>query len=121
MNQKCKNCGTKLHGRIDKKFCDSYCRNSYNNKKVRENEKIIHQINRILRKNRTILKKFNPEGKTTIRTEFLRKSGFNFYYHSHVYKTRTNNQYKFCYDYGYLEIDELKTLIINKQPYMTEQ
>lgn len=118
MKNECLNCGSKLQGRIDKKFCDSYCRNSFNNKKIRENERIIHQLNSILRKNRTILKKFNPEGKTTIRTEFLRKSGFDFNYFTNLYTTKNNNQYRFCYDYGYFEIDDVKTLIVNWQPYM---
>jgi len=115
----CKQCGEKIVGRIDKKFCDAQCRNSYNNKRKRESEKQIVEINRILRRNRKILKQLSPEGKTTIRKEYLEKSGFDFRYHTHSYTTIHNNTYKLCYEYGYLElIDGIKVLIVNEQPYM---
>ena len=29
-----------------------------------------------------------------------------------------DNEYRFCYEYGYLKIDAEKTLIVNWQPYM---
>ncbi len=115
----CLQCGEKIVGRIDKKFCDSQCRNSYNNKIKRENEKLIVDINRILRKNRKILKQFNPEGKTTIRKEYLTKLGFDFKFHTHSFNTKSGFTYKFCYEYGYLEMEDgIKVLIVNEQPYM---
>jgi len=114
----CLFCGERIIGRTDKKFCDSECRNSYNNKIKRESEKLIIKTNSTLRKNRTILKQFNPEGKTTIRTEYLLKLGFDFRYHTHTYTTKNNNEYHFCYEYGYLNLDDEKTLIVNWQPYM---
>ena len=115
----CLQCGDKIVGRIDKKFCDAQCRNSYNNKIKRETEKQIIEINRILRKNRKILRQFNPEGKTTVRKEYLEKLDFDFRFHTHTYTTTNHNTYKFCYEYGYLELkEENKFLIINEQPYM---
>ena len=118
MSQKCKNCNEPVVGRSDKKFCDDQCRNTYNNKIKRQHEKLILDINKILRKNRKILQQFNPEGKTTIRTEYLHKLGFDFRYHTHTFTTKHKNEYHFCYEYGYYNIDEEKTLIINWQPYM---
>ncbi len=120
MKQKCINCGDTFVGRSDKKFCGDQCRNSYNNKIKREHEKLILDINKILRRNRKILKTFNPEGKTIIRREYLEKLGFDFRYHTHNYKTKNNNDYKFCYEYGYLELDNEKVLIVNWQPYMSK-
>jgi len=118
----CIQCGEKIIGRIDKKFCDAQCRNSYNNKIKRKNEKQIIEINRILRRNRKILKQFNPEGKTTVRKEYLDKLKFDFKFHTHTFTTGHGNTYKFCYEYGYLEVEEgLKVLIINEQPYMTTE
>jgi hypothetical protein len=115
----CLQCGETIIGRIDKKFCDAQCRNAYNNKVKRENEKQIIEINRILRRNRKILKQFNPEGKTTVRKEFLEKLNFSFKYHTHTFTSSRNYTYKFCYEYGYLEIESgLKVLIINEQSYM---
>ena len=32
MNSTCPECGDKLKGRADKKFCSDACRNAYNNK-----------------------------------------------------------------------------------------
>ena len=32
MEKKCLECESPLVGRVDKKFCSDYCRNSYNNK-----------------------------------------------------------------------------------------
>lgn len=115
----CLHCGEKIVGRIDKRFCDASCRNSFNNKKKREIEKQIIEINRILRKNRKILKQFSPEGKTTVRKKYLIKFGFSFKFHTHTYTSQAGNTYKFCYEFGYMEIDEgMKVLIINEQPYM---
>lgn len=118
MSIKCINCSEEFVGRSDKKFCSDQCRNAFNNKITRQNEKVILDINKILRRNRKILMQFNPEGKTTIRKEYLVKLGFNFNYHTHTFNTKNNNNYKFCYEYGYLELDEDKILIINQQPYM---
>ncbi|MCD4697943.1 MAG: hypothetical protein K8S16_17100 [Bacteroidales bacterium] len=118
MSGKCLNCGEKIIGRTDKKFCCEQCRNTFNNKIKRQNEKLILDINKTLRRNRKILKQFNPEGKTTIRTEYLVKLGFDFRYFTHAVKTKNNNEYHFCYEYGYLNLDDEKTLIDNWQPYM---
>ena len=118
MKIKCINCGDIFVGRSDKKFCTDQCRWNYNNKAKRQSEKLILDINKTLRRNRKILKQFNPEGKTTIRTEYLRKLDFDFRYFTHVFITKNNNEYRFCYEYGYLKIDEEKTLIVNWQLYM---
>lgn len=115
---KCLYCESDIVGRSDKKFCGDQCRNSFNNKIRREHEERIYDINRILRKNRSLLKKFNPEGKTTIRKEYLEKLGFNFTYHTHTVTTAAGNTYRYCYDFGYLIIENgIKVLIVNEQGY----
>jgi len=111
-------CGEKIVGRSDKKFCSDQCRNAFNNTIKRSTEKIITDINKILRKNRTILKQFNPEGRTTVRTKYLEKMEFDFRYYTHTYTTKKKFEYRFCYEYGYFIIDDIKTLIVNWQPYM---
>jgi len=117
--RKCLHCGKPIEGRLDKKFCDHYCRNTFNNTSIRDSEKKIAQINRILRKNRTILRQINPQGKSTIRKDYLILQGFNFNYITHQYVAKNNNVYNFCYEYGYLvsEKDD-KIIIVNWQGYM---
>ena len=119
--KKCKQCGDQITGRADKQFCTDQCRYLFNNKlKIVKDEKII-KVNSILRKNRTILKKINPFGKTTVRKEVLRAEKFNFCYYTHIYKTKDNNIYFFCYEYGYRVLPENRILIINWQSYMSPQ
>jgi RNase H-fold protein (predicted Holliday junction resolvase) len=79
---------------------------------------IVMPQNAILRKNRKILKQFNPEGKTVIRKEHLLKLGFDFNYHTHSHTTSYQNTYYFCYEYGYMFLKDEKVLIINQQKYM---
>lgn len=52
-------------GRTDKRFCDDQCRNSYNREKRRleafaAGEDKREQIIRLIKRNYTLLKKFNP-------------------------------------------------------------
>lgn len=116
---KCLSCGENIIGRIDKKFCGDQCRNSFNNNRKRISEKSIIKINSILRRNRKILKQLSPIGKTTVRREYLEKLDFEFKYHTHSFITKHGNIYKFCYEYGYFELEDgIKVLIINEQPYM---
>lgn len=120
-DRKCLQCGQKIVGRSDKKFCDTLCRNSYNNQIRNESEALIISINKKLRKNRRILQQLNPEGKTTVRRSLLDKLGFDFNFHTHTFKTSNGFIYKFCYEYGYMELTERnieKILIVNEQPYM---
>ena len=91
MVNNCKTCGAILIGRTDKKFCDDQCRSLFNSREKRKHEQLILEINKTLRKNRKILKQFNPEGKTTIRKEYLIRSGFDFRYHTHTFITKNNN------------------------------
>lgn len=99
----CLNCGKALVGRVDKKFCDAYCRNSLNNQKKRKHERIIIAVNKQIRKNRTILQKLCPEGKATVRKERLLDMGFSFQYFSSIYKQGTLTYY-FSYEYGFAPI-----------------
>jgi predicted nucleic acid-binding Zn ribbon protein len=116
----CQVCSTGLTGRIDKKFCSDQCRAQLNNRKKKADtgEMLILNINRILRKNRSILKVCSPLGKTTTRKEYLVLQGFDFGYYTHQYQTRKGNTYHFCYEYGYLLLPEEKVLIVNWQSYM---
>lgn len=97
----CSNCGKDMFGRSDKKFCTPDCRNEYNNARYREEHKSMIEINKILKKNRMILKRLNPDGKIVVPSEILLKAGFDLEFFTNVYTTKTGREYRYCYDYGY--------------------
>ena len=112
---KCKECENELVGRSDKKFCSDYCRNAFNNRLNSDHTKLMRNINNILRKNRRILEEMNPNKKNKFSKEALLYKGFNFSYFTNIYKTKTGKTYYFCYDQGYLFLDnEFVTLIVRK-------
>lgn len=120
MTRHCPSCEGEIIGRTDKRFCSDQCRFLFNNTKKREDksELLIQKVNATLRKNRTLLKLASPQGKTTLRREVLQMAGFDFRHFTHVYRTKQGNTYHFCYDYGYLLLEDEKVLIVNWQPYM---
>jgi predicted nucleic acid-binding Zn ribbon protein len=111
----CLECGEPLRGRADQKFCSDACRNAYNNKKLRGSTNYIRKINRILKKNYSILKELNYNDKTTTYKNTMVKLGFNFNYFTHIYKTRNGRIYYFCYDQGFSALENNKFLLVKKE------
>lgn len=125
LNKKsCEHCGKVLHGRLDKKFCDAYCRNAFNNKVKRINERFIMGTNSGLRKNRTILKTLSPVGKSTVRKEVMEAMDYDFNIFSSMYRSPKGLIYYLCYEYGFSPIIDArgveKAVIITHQDYMKE-
>lgn len=120
----CVECGKPIQGRLDKRFCDAYCRNSHNNKVKRKDERYILEVNRSIRKNRKILKTLSPVGKSTVRKEVLDALGYDFNIFSSMYRTSKGTIYYLCYEYGFSPIVDNKgiekAVIINHQDYMSE-
>ncbi len=111
----CPECGEVLRGRVDKKFCSDLCRNAFNNKLNSDSNSYVRNINNSLRKNRRILEK-NLQGDTTkISKQKLIDKGFNFNYYTHQTTTKTNNTYLFCYEYGYLYLENDFILIVKRK------
>lgn len=108
-------CGNLIKGRADKKFCDDGCRNNYNNRHNSEDTQVVKKINLILRKNRTILSNFNPDGKAKVSKKKLITAGFNFDYYTHTYQTQNANTYIFCYEYGYLALANEEFLLVKRE------
>lgn len=106
MKRVCAECGDEIMGRIDKRFCSDQCRNTYNNKLNSDSSNLIRNINNTLRKNRRILEALNPTGKTKIKKEALTSKGFNFKFHTHTYTTKKQQTYFFCYEQGYLLLED---------------
>jgi hypothetical protein len=111
----CLECGDELMGRSDKKFCNDQCRTVYNQKLNGDAAELIRNINNQLRKNRAILSKLNPEGKTSVRKSVLEKKGFNFKLFTSTYTTKEKRTYYFVYDQGYLQLEnDYFMLVLNK-------
>lgn len=120
MHKTCLECGVVIKGRADKKFCSDQCRNSYNNKLNSNTNNYMRNVNNILRKNRRVLEELNPKGKTRVHRDKLSDRGFNFNYYTNVYTTRKGDQYHFCYEYGYLELENNYYMLVIKQDYVDQ-
>jgi|TARA_B100000768_G_scaffold179803_1_gene198283 hypothetical protein len=112
--KKCLECEEALKGRIDKKFCSDYCRNSHNNKVNKDSKNLIRNINNRLRKNHKILSELNKLGKTKVTRTKLYDKGFDFHFFTSIYKTKTGNTYFYVYNEGYLALENETFLLIKK-------
>ncbi|MCU0405092.1 MAG: hypothetical protein MUE99_11150, partial [Chitinophagaceae bacterium] len=86
----CLHCEKPIRGRIDKKFCDDYCRNAYNNSLKAPSYNMVRNINNQLAKNRRILEEVIPSGEEMGKTtkEKLLSKGFSFKYLTHSYTNK---------------------------------
>lgn len=114
MKKKCLECSDEFTGRSDKKFCSDYCRNAYNNKLRGESSNYIRNINNVLRRNRKIMEDLAPNGKGKATKEKLLQLGYNFEYFTNQLSTKTGNNYTFCYDFGFMEIEKDYYAIVKK-------
>ncbi|WP_010182290.1 DUF2116 family Zn-ribbon domain-containing protein [Aquimarina agarilytica] len=105
MNKECPECGEKIIGRSDKRFCSDYCRNSFNNKQNKDVTNLIRNTNNQLRKNYRILTALNPNDKIKTTKSKLASSGFDFNLHTSTYTTKAGKTYYFVYDQGYLPLE----------------
>jgi len=113
-DRKCLECYEQLRGRADQKFCNDQCRSAYNNRQLTDSNKVIRSVNRILKKNYSILTALNPEGKTTVLLNDLQKKGYRFDYFTCTYLARNSRIYYFCYDMGYCELENNKVVIVRR-------
>lgn len=112
--RKCAECDRVLKGRPDKKFCCDACRNTYNNKQNSDHVNLVRNINNILRRNRRLLEDIIVPGKRTNKCpkQRLAESGFDFRYYTHQYINTRGQVYHFCYDHGYLQLEDEWLLVV---------
>ncbi|WP_312302852.1 hypothetical protein [Chryseobacterium sp.] len=111
----CLECGEKIIGRSDKKFCNDACRNAYNNKQNKDSTNLMRNINNKLRKNYRILVETNIEGKTKTARSKLEGLGFDFDYFTSIKVYKNGSEYRFIYDYGYKLLEDDFVLIVKNQ------
>ena len=114
MKKICLECGEKLLGRADKKYCNDHCRNAYNNKRNKDSNNLVRTVNNRLRRNYRILQKLNPSGKTRTNRNTLVERGFDFDHITHIYTTQKGSVYYFVYDLGYLPLDNDYYMLVKK-------
>lgn len=118
MKKQCEECGDEFMGRADKRFCSDQCRSSYNNKLNSDHSNFMRNVNNILRKNRRILAQLNPHGKSKVSKDRLLEQGFKFSYFTNIYKTKAGKTYWFCYDQGYLPLENDQFALVVRQSYV---
>lgn len=112
--RRCRECSKTLRGRLDKKFCDDYCRNAFNNKQNSQHNNYVRSVNSRLRRNRNILAQLLPQAESNVRMprQRLLESGFDLRYHTHQYTNPQGQVYSFCYDYGFLPLANDQVLVV---------
>lgn len=111
----CLECGEKILGRADKKFCDDACRNSFNNKQNSDSTNLMRNINNKLRKNYRILNSINVDGKTKTTKTKLTAKGFDFNYVTQIITYKNGAEYRFLYNEGYKFLDDDWILLVRKE------
>ena len=113
-DRSCPECGRTIFGRLDKKYCSDACRNASNNKVNADATNFVRSVNNTLRKNRRILSGINTEGKTKTHKDKLLLKGFDFGFFTNIYTTKAGQEYRFCYDQGYLILDNGFILLVER-------
>ncbi|MDX1683672.1 MAG: hypothetical protein R3275_00465 [Saprospiraceae bacterium] len=113
--KKCLQCNHPLHGRADKKFCDSYCRSQYHNDKSAQDNSVLKKIDRILRKNRKILTMLTRKSNMVITKSKLKELGYRLDFYTHQVKVDGGLTYYFCYDRAILPLDQKKVAVVRSK------
>ena len=119
--KKCPVCSSEIKGRAGKIYCSIKCKSIDQYEKRLVDDAFFIQVDKQLKVNRKVLKKYNRSGFTTLRKDELINEGFNPNFFTHYWKNSKGEVYLFCYDYGFLEIEQKglkKYLLIEWQSYM---
>ncbi|MDR2207089.1 MAG: hypothetical protein LBE36_13150 [Flavobacteriaceae bacterium] len=112
----CLECGEKIIGRSDKKFCNDDCRNAYNNKLNKDSSNLMRNIHNKLRKNYRILISQNfADGKMKTTKTKLSAAGFDFNYFTNFKSYKNGSEYRFIYNIGYKFLEDDWLLIVKNE------
>ncbi len=96
----CLDCEQPIQGRSDKKFCDDNCRTNFHNQQKQHEEKVLRQINSILKRNRTILLRLSSGNNAIVPTNALVEANFNFHFCTHT-QSINKQTWTIIYDFAY--------------------
>ena len=104
----CLECGEKIVGRTDKRFCSDACRNLYHYHANNSSINYVRNVVNTLKRNRRILSELNTgsEGKTKVHRDKLLERGYSFMYHT------------FCFEQGFLELGENWFMLVRRDEYL---
>lgn len=109
----CINCGKPFEGRINKKFCSQKCKNEHHNTIYRDQNKILAEIDKIMHRNRSVLKDmYNVHRSSPIKIQVLKARGFNPNYHTHIFSSSVGGKYTMIYDIGYKNLFDEEIQIV---------
>ncbi len=116
----CLQCGEKLLGRTDKRFCSDACRNIYHYHANNAPINYVRNVVNALKRNRRVLSELNngPDGKKKVHRDKLLERGYNFMYHTNTHRTRAGNTYVFCFEQGYMELGENWYMLVRRDEYL---
>ncbi len=114
--KKCRHCEAVLKGRADKKYCNDFCRSAHNNTRKSTVDHFIRNTNNALIRNRRILESFlnGTSGTKKVARERLVHAGFQFKYLTHTHLNRKKRLLYFCYDFGYMPLENDHFLIVRR-------
>jgi len=119
---KCLSCGETIRGRKGKKYCDVYCKSSYQyQKKKNKAPDFYSKVDKQLKTNRKLLSEYNKAGKSTVRADILLNQGFDPKFFTHYWKNKKGDVYLFVYEFGFIKRQENtrdKYILIKWQSYM---
>lgn len=98
----CPVCGILVKGRSDKKFCSTKCKSIDQYENRQRTEVFYLKVEKQLRTNRRLLRRYNRSGVTTIRRSELLSEGFDPKFFTHYWKNGKGDIYLFVYEYGFL-------------------
>jgi len=99
-------CGERIVGRTDKKFCNDHCRTAWHNKLHSDATSYIRNVNNILRKNRRILAELAANGKKKVEAQVLTRLGFEFDYFTNIELSGKGTATHYCYEQAYIQMPE---------------
>ena len=115
INKECQNCGAVLAGRINQKYCSDKCRtHSHNQKKLRSilNPSVRNTINALLNNRKVLETVLGNQSSVKITKPILSNLGFNFKYSTNSSSNEKGKTYTYCFDYGYLPLEDDWLLVV---------
>ena len=98
----CGYCQSEMTGRIDKKFCDNYCRSTFHYEKAKHEEpKFFKKVSDKLKTNRKLLMHFNRGGTVKVNAELLLDKKFDPHFFTHHWIDPKGELFLFCFEIGF--------------------